>query len=359
LTIVHITTSLEGGGAEQMVFQLAKKSNPNIRTIVLSITNVDTLLHKFESNNIECHFLNVSSFKNSTLANGLKKMHSILKDIPDCVFHCHQYHSNIFAVLYKLRYNRKMRFTFTLHTNAVDSKIRRAFLFLTKPFRKSDIIFSENSNKWYLKNTEVIPNGVDFSNFTANTKRRFDENTVFSFLFLGRLSTVKNPALLITAAQQLLEHKLDNFVVEYVGGGGGSQSMREKLEAKIKKNNLEKHFKFHGFQNNIKDYINNSHCLVLPSFREGMPVVIIEAAASLLPVLSTPVGSIPDFINKSNGYLSSHEDFGKIMIHVMKNYNEAITKAHKLNDDVRSVFDINNVYEQHLTVYKSLQRDTI
>lgn len=356
MTIVHITTSLAGGGAEQMVYQLAQKSNPNIKTIVLSITDVDTLLYKFENNTIECHFLHINSFKNSSLTKGLKKMHSILKDIPDCVFHCHQYHSNVLAVLYKTFFNKKVKFAFTLHTNAVDSKARRAMLYLTKPWRKADIIFSENSTKWYLKNTHVIPNGVDFSNFIANPDRKFDKETIFSFLFLGRLSKVKNPALLIVAAQQLLNQKIDNFVIEYVGGGGGSENIREALETEIKEKQLEKYFIFHGFQNGIQKFINSSHCLVLTSFREGMPMVIIESAASLLPVISTPVGSIPDFIDESNGYLTNHEDFGETMIHVMKNYKEALTKANKLNEDVRSIFDINNVYEQHLALYKSLAR---
>lgn len=354
MTIVHITTSLAGGGAEQMVFQLAKKSNPDIKTIVLSITDVDTLLHKFESSNVECHFLHINSFKNSSLTKGLKKMHSILKDIPDCVFHCHQSHSNILAIFYKLRYNRKIKYAFTLHTNVVRNKVRRTVLFLTKPFRNADIIFSRNSNKWYLKNTKVIPNGVDFSNFSTNQKREFSDNSKFSFLYLGRLSEVKNPALLITAAQQLITNGLDNFVIEYVGDG---ENMRKELEAKIKSNNLEKYFIFHGFQTNIQKYINKAHCLVLPSILEGMPVVIIEAAASLLPVISTPVGSIPDFIDDSNGYLASHDDFGKTMIHVIKNYNGALTKANKLNEDVRSIFDIDNVYEQHLALYKSLSRE--
>jgi len=336
-----------------MILQLAKKSNPCIKTIVFVITPVDEIGDKFKENNIEFHHLGINSFnflKNSSLKNGLNKMHNKLKDIKNPVFHCHQFHGSFLAVLYKWFYNRKMRFAFTMHTNAVDSKFRRVFLFLTKPWRNADIIFSENSIKWYLKNTKVIPNGVDFSNFTANTNRKFGKNDMFSFLYLGRLSSEKNPTLLITAAQHLIDLRLNNFVIEYVGDGG----MREELEENIKSNNLEKHFKFHGFKSDIKKYIQDSNCLVLPSFREGMPVVIIEAAAALLPVISTPVGSIPDFMNKHNGYLSNHEDFSKTMAYVMKNYKEALEKTKVLNQDVKTIFDIDKVYEQHLALYKSI-----
>ena len=52
ITIVHLSSSLGGGGAEQMVFQLAKQSNPIIKTIVISISELNTLEDKFINENI-------------------------------------------------------------------------------------------------------------------------------------------------------------------------------------------------------------------------------------------------------------------------------------------------------------------
>lgn len=340
---------MAGGGAQQMILQLAKKSNPQIRTLVFSISSVNTIEHKFKENNIEYHFLNINSFRNSTLIHGLRKMHSVVKEIPDAVFHCHQFHGNFLAVLYKIFYRSSMRYAFTMHTNKVESKIRRAFLFLTKPLRNADIIFSSNSKKWYLKNTAVIPNGVDFSNFEIRNERHYANSETFSFLYLGRLSSEKNPFQLIESAKFLINKGIDNFIIEYVGDGG----LRKELEEEIAENKLSNYFKFHGFQSQIQPFIENAHCLVLPSFREGMPVVIIEAAASLLPVIATPVGSIPDFLNHTNGYLSSLDQFGETMEHVMENFQEAQHKSKKLKEDIESVFDIDKVYKQHLSLYKN------
>lgn len=340
---------MAGGGAQQMILQLAKKSNPEFRTIVFSISSVNTIEEKFKENGIEYHFLNINSFKNPTLIDGLRKLHSVLKDIPDAVFHCHQFHGNFLAVLYKIFYQGKIRFAYTMHTNKVESVVRRIFLFITKPLRSADIIFSHNSNKWYLKNTAVIPNGVDFSSFTANTKRNHKKSDTFSFLYLGRLSSEKNPFQLIDAAQYLVQNNVNDFIIEYVGDGG----LREELEKEIDTKQLGKFFKFHGFQSHIQPFIQNSHCLVLPSFREGMPVVIIEAAAALLPVIATPVGSIPDFMNEANGYLCEPQEFGKTMMHVLRSYEEALVKANELNSDVKTIFDIDKVYLQHLSLYRS------
>ncbi len=352
MTIIQIASSFAGGGAPQMILRLAKLSHPEIKTIVISISSINTLEPKFEEAGIEYHFLGINSFRNKTILSGLNKFHSIVKEYPDAILHCHQHHSAFLAILHRVFYFKKIPFAFTLHTNKVDSIVRRVFLFLTKPFRKADIIFSESGRKWYLNNTDIIANGVDFSDFNANLNRDYKESEIFSFLYLGRLSHEKNPFRMIDAAKELLASGQDNFVIDFVGDGG----LRKELEEKIDSENLSKYIKVHGFQNNVQQIINDAHCMVIPSYREGLPVVMVEAAASLLPIISTPVGSIPDFLNETNGYLTSHDDFGKTMLKVVTNYPEALRRAIKLDEDAKNIFDIKNVYAKHLALYKSISR---
>ncbi|WP_431137543.1 glycosyltransferase [Psychroserpens mesophilus] len=348
ITIVHITGSLGGGGLEQMVFQFAKRSNSSIKTIVVSVTELNTLEDKFLKEGIEVHFLNISSFRNSTLTKGLNKLHNIIKDHENVVFHCHQFHSGLLAVMYRIKY-KNIPITYTMHTNKVASVSRRWILFLAKPFRKKDIIFSVNSKKWYLKNSVVIPNGVDFLNFNPEKERIPSPSKPFVFLFLGRLSTPKNPLALITIANQLKNKNITNFVIHVAGDG----IMKQQLIDAIAKNNLETHFKLLGFVNDIKTVIDVAHCLILPSLWEGMPVAIIEAAASKLPIISTPVGSIPDFLNKSNATVCDVNLFPKQMISMIENYDEAIKKARTLYEEAKSVFNIDSVYLKHLEIYQS------
>ena len=64
MTVVHINIGLGGGGAEHILLELAKKGNQDgIKTIVISISSIDVIEHKFTENNIEVHYLNVSSAK--------------------------------------------------------------------------------------------------------------------------------------------------------------------------------------------------------------------------------------------------------------------------------------------------------
>lgn len=354
MTIIHVSSSLGGGGAQQMILQLAKLSNPEIKTIIFSISHVDTLLNKFSSNNIDVHFLNITSFRNSSLIHAVKKLHSIVKDLNAPVFHCHQFHGILLGVIYNSFYS-KIPIIATLHTNKVASYLRRLLLFLTKPFRKKDIIFSINSAKWYLKNDEIIPNGVDFEKLKIETKRSYDKSNEFQFLFLGRLNTPKNPLYLIKAVKLLLKEGIGKFKIIIVGDG----DMKPELTDQISSNQLENHFNLMGYKDDIRPYLSKSHCLILPSLWEGMPVAIIESAAAKLPVISTPVGSIPDFLNSSNSYISNINDFHISMIEVMKDYNTAIKKSEKLYNELESSFNIINVYNRHLQVYKSVVKNNI
>ncbi|WP_435413444.1 glycosyltransferase [Psychroserpens mesophilus] len=347
MTIIHLTSTLGGGGAEQMVLQLAKQSNAVHKTVVVSLSNTLIALEKrFKDHDIEYHLLGVNSFKNKSLVNGLKEFKSIIDSLDDVVIHCHMYHAALFGMLYKLRHP-KSKLVFTLHSNMLEFASRRLILFFTKPLRFRDIIFSPKGKKWYLKrNAEIIANGVDFKEFDFG--ERSNTFSVFNFLFIGRISHEKSPHRLIECAQQLLEHNITNFKIHFVGDG----ILKEAILEDAKNRNLENHVTLHGFQHDIKPFLAEAHCLVLPSLWEGMPVVIIEAAASKLPVIATPVGSIPDFLNTTNAYVSELDTFDQSMKSVYENYDLALQKSTKLYHEIESQFEIKNVFAKHLSVYK-------
>lgn len=349
MTIIHLSSTLGGGGAEHIVLELSKKSSPGIRTVVVSISDLNTIEHKFVKNNIEVHFLGVNSFKNKTLLQGLKKFKKILHNVEKPIIHSHQFYGGIFAVLYTM-FIQKVPVLFTLHTNKLNPFYKRLLLFFTKPFRQIDIIFTKSSKKWYLKNNAIISNGVDFAAFEKNNNRIYAAGTTFKYLFLGRLSQPKNPLFMIKAAKYLLENDMSDFIINVVGEG----NMRNQLIRDIKDHDLTDHFKLLGFQDDISSFLFDAHCLILPSIREGMPVVILEAAASKLPIIATAVGSIPDILNQSNSYISSLNQFPKSMIAVKKNYKEALEKADSLYEEIKSTHDIKNVYREHLNLYNSL-----
>lgn len=121
------------------------------------------------------------------------------------------------------------------------------------------------------------------------------------FLCVGRLSPQKGQLLLLEALHRLREKGV-SFEMVLVGDG----EMRPFIEQRIRELHLEDAVTIKGWLNGeqVKQEMLASRALVLPSFAEGLPVVIMEAFALNRPVLSTYVAGVPELVeNEKNGWL--------------------------------------------------------
>jgi len=118
---------------------------------------------------------------------------------------------------------------------------------------------------------------------------------------VGRLSADKGQLLLIEAARRLAAKGI-HFELVLIGDG----KMRAELEALIVKHALGKQVRMTGLvtTERLREEILLSRGLVLPSFAEGLPMVIMEAMALRRPVLTTCVAGIPELIQQNkSGWL--------------------------------------------------------
>ncbi len=122
-------------------------------------------------------------------------------------------------------------------------------------------------------------------------------------IFVGRM--VKGKGIFdLVEAHRLLTIKGVKVVLLFVGDGKHLSDMSQI----IKDNKIENVFLL-GPQTDVDPYIQISDLLVLPSYGEGMPNVILEALAACKPVVATRVGGIPDVITDGwNGYLVQPQD---------------------------------------------------
>lgn len=121
------------------------------------------------------------------------------------------------------------------------------------------------------------------------------------FVCVGRLTAQKGQLVLIDAFSKLLASGHDAKLV-FVGDG----EMRPLIEQKILELNLQKHITITGYvsEADVRQYIKNSRTLVMPSFAEGLPMVIMEAFAVGRPVISTYIAGIPELVRvQENGWL--------------------------------------------------------
>jgi glycosyltransferase involved in cell wall biosynthesis len=142
------------------------------------------------------------------------------------------------------------------------------------------------SNKIHIAHEHII----DFDNINVSTP--LSDRTSF-IGYIGRLNTEKCIQNFVKSLPAILSTKKDLRVL-IVGDG----PLKESIHASLIDENLSDRVDLPGWvaHDDLPKYLNQLRLLVLPSYTEGLPNIILEAMACGTPVLATPVGAIPDMI---------------------------------------------------------------
>lgn len=180
---------------------------------------------------------------------------------------------------------------------ALEEKIKRsAFVVAISSFGKSQLYRWCEHEQW--SKIHVVHCGVDE---LFLTQAHIAVPNQPHLVCVGRLCEQKGHLLLIEAAGQLVAEDLP-FMLVLVGDG----PLRTEIETMITRLGLQDHVEITGWasNNDVQQHILNSRAMVLPSFAEGLPVVIMEALALSRPVISTYVAGIPELVEQGlSGWL--------------------------------------------------------
>jgi len=166
--------------------------------------------------------------------------------------------------------------------------------------------WKEKIDKRYsLINTVVInnPTPLDIRQIKINTEE--SNSNFIKILFLGFLIKTKGIYDLIEIADRLNK---SSFAHKIIICGKGEEE--RKFLKKIKDRNLS-NIEYLGWVLGKRklDLLKNSDIFLLPSYKEGMPMVILEALTFGLPIISTKIAGLPDMvIDGENGYLLNPGD---------------------------------------------------
>ena len=181
---------------------------------------------------------------------------------------------------------------------ALDEKIRGAsFVVAISEFTHSQLFRWADPGDW--DKIHVIRCGLDASFLNAHPSPLASESR--RFVCVGRLAEQKGHLVLIEAAALLAAEGRD-FEVAVVGDG----PLRTEIERRVETHGLGDRVKLLGWRDGagVRNEILLSRALVLPSFAEGLPVVLMEALALGRPAISTYVAGIPELIQPGvNGWL--------------------------------------------------------
>ena len=131
---------------------------------------------------------------------------------------------------------------------------------------------------------------LDFNTFTVTTPLA-DRPPLIGYI--GRLSGEKGVQHFAQALPAVLNGREDLRVL--IGGDG---ELKESIAASLQEQGVTARVELPGWisHDNLPTYLNQLRLLVLPSYTEGLPNIMLEAMACGTPVLATPVGAIPDVI---------------------------------------------------------------
>jgi colanic acid/amylovoran biosynthesis glycosyltransferase len=124
--------------------------------------------------------------------------------------------------------------------------------------------------------------------------------TVKRLVSVGRLAEQKGQLTLVHAAA-LLKERLSDFTIDVVGDG----ELRPILEREIARLGVQQHVNLLGWATptDVKSHFENARALVLPSFAEGLPVVLMEAMATQRAAISTYIAGIPELLDATCGHV--------------------------------------------------------
>ena len=183
--------------------------------------------------------------------------------------------------------------------------------------KKANIVFFENDENRKLFIDEAIVKekktyllmgaGVNLSHFQV---AYYPEGDVTKFLFMGRVMKEKGINELFLAMKRLVDEKQQ---VELIILGQLEENYREEIQ----RYESEGWLHYYGIQKDVRPFIAESHCFVLPSWHEGMANTNLESAASGRPVITSNIhGCLEAVIDGETGFLverKNADDLYKIM----------------------------------------------
>ena len=173
------------------------------------------------------------------------------------------------------------------HRWRLDDKVAQAdFVICISSFARSQVMLHSSQAHW--PKLHVVHCGVEPSRYERPRTSETDR-----LLFVGRLAAQKGvPVLLAALARARVVRP--NLTLRLIGDGPD----RAALEAQALALGLGDAVTFLGYrsQEDVAEFLSEASALVLPSFAEGVPVVLMEAMAAGLPVVTTRIAGIPELV---------------------------------------------------------------
>jgi glycosyltransferase involved in cell wall biosynthesis len=235
---------------------------------------------------------------------------------PD-VLHSHMIHANLMARALRLVVPVPVVVA-TIHSLFEGGPLWMAAYKLTNRLVDGITIVSQAAADRYVNDgivpgelLRVVPNGVDLDRFhslpagaRASTRESLGVEDRFAWLAVGRFEVAKDYPTMLRAFAQIVKEQ-PRAVLLLVGRG----TLQSEAEALVRELGLESSVRFLGVRDDIPELMGAADGYLMSSAWEGMPMVLLEAAAAGLPIVATRVGGNHEVVRDGEtGFLVPAQD---------------------------------------------------
>lgn len=231
--------------------------------------------------------------------------------------------------------------------------LRRFVVLLYKlALKKAKTVFFENAENMQIfldekictKNQACLLNGAGVNLERFSPKKYPEGDSQTRFLFIGRVMKEKGIDELFAAMQMLINNSV-NCSLDVVG------AFEENYKEKIDQYTDAGWLRYHGYQQDVRPFIENCHCFVLPSYHEGMANTNLECASSARPVITSNIhGCKEAVIDGVSGFLCEKQNVQSLYDTMLRFSKLSIAEKQQMGlcgrEHMENKFDKNKVVEK-------------
>ena len=201
------------------------------------------------------------------------------------------------------------------------------------------------------KSVNIIPNGVDSEFFCPGEKEKADR---FDILFVSRLIERKGLQYVLPQLKDI-QNGTEKTVHLTVVGDGPFKSNLEQMAVDL---NIQDMVSFEGgkTKEELIPYYQKADVFILPSEKEGMPNVVLEAMASGLPIIMTPCEGSKELV-QGNGKICNVDNFKNEIEKMLSNKELLIKYGRESRKMALEQFSWNIISDRYMKLYLKLERN--
>ncbi len=361
LGVLHLISGLDIGGAEKMLVWTARHHDrEGIRLCVVSLMSGGSLAQDIRREEVEV--LELGQRRGRLSPGAFFKLVKAARSFNPRFIQGHLFHSNILARLIAPFVPGASALT-TRHSET-DSMFRVLLYALTDFLNAGTVVYSD-AVRGHVKRDNLagrpirlVPYGIDLTEQVKDRERiRAQlgiESGTFVWITVGRLMRQKGYRILVDAFQRLIGSRGEGTVLLIVGDG----EEKDVLKRLVLEGELNGSVIFAGPRNDVPTLLSAADGYVLSSLSEGGPLVVLEAMAAGIPVVSTRVGDAPSMVKEGEtGVLVDPGSAGQLadaMDRVQEMGPGARDWGFRGRRRVEELYDFRRVQEEMESYYREL-----